>query len=30
VEFFGAFFTGGGRAFSPFGHAAERTTVSTT
>ena len=30
VEFFGAFFTGGGRAFSPFGHAAERGTASTT
>jgi V/A-type H+-transporting ATPase subunit I len=30
VEFFGAFFTGGGRAFRPFGHAAERGTASTT
>jgi V/A-type H+/Na+-transporting ATPase subunit I len=30
VEFFGAFFTGGGRAFSPFGHAAARATRSTT
>jgi V/A-type H+-transporting ATPase subunit I len=30
VEFFGAFLVGGGRAFSPFGRAARRTTPSTT
>jgi V/A-type H+-transporting ATPase subunit I len=30
VEFFGAFLIGGGRAFSPFGQAARRTTPSTT
>jgi V/A-type H+-transporting ATPase subunit I len=30
VEFFGAFLVGGGRAFSPFGHAPRQATPSTT